>query len=383
MSTHETPVLIIGAGPAGLAVAGHLRRAGVPFEIIEQSRHVGETWRNHYDRLHLHTVKELSSLPYLEFPEEYPRYVSRQQIVDYFERYAAHFDIKPHFEQEVVSINKGKNQEWIVETEQGKKFIGRQVVIATGVNRTPYRPHFSGEENFQGTIIHSRAYRNPEPFVDQHVLVIGMGNTGAEIALDLCEAGIQCSISVRSPVNIVPRDVFGRPTQLTALTLAKLPDWLGDRIGLLIRRLVVGNLSKYGIRSPKLPPARQLRVEGKTPVIDLGTLPLIKAGKIRILPGIDHFTTDGVVCKDGSQHSFDAVILATGYRARVQDFLENIEPILDSYEAPRGCIGQGNFEGLYFIGFDNYTPGGILGTIRRDSAIIAEAIAQKAIRFVT
>ena len=374
MSIHETPVLIIGAGPAGLAVAGRLRREGVPFEIIEKSQHVGNSWRNHYDRLHLHTIKELSNIPHLDFPEDYPRYVSRQQLVNYFEKYAAHFEIQPNFGQEVSSVKREGEGRWMVKTEQGTQFTSRHVVLATGVNRVPYRPGFDEEENFQGAIIHSAAYRNPEPFVGERVLVVGMGNTGAEIALDLCEAGIECCISVRGAVNIVPRDIFGRPTQLTALALAKLPHWLGDRIGLLVRRLVVGDLSKYGVDSPKLAPTEQLRVGGKTPVIDLGTISLIKSGKLKVLPGINHFTTDSVVFKDDTQHTFDSVILATGYRARVQDFLTDIAPILDKYDAPRGCIGEGNYAGLYFIGYDNYTPGGILGTIRRDSGIIAEQV---------
>lgn len=376
MSTINTPVLIIGAGPAGLAVAGHLRRLNIPFEIIERGRHVGESWHKHYDRLHLHTVKELSSLPGLEFPADYPRYVSREQLIAYFERYAAHFDIRPHFGMEAVSIDRRAAGDWRVEMARGQDFTARRVVVATGVNRVPYRPYFDGEENFQGEVIHSWDYRNPAPFAGRRVLVVGMGNTGAEIALDLCEAGVETVLSVRSPVNIVPRDVFGRPTQLTALKLAKLPAWLGDAVGTLIRRLVVGNLTRYGIQTPKMPPARQLRVQGKTPVIDLGTLREIKAGRIRVRPGIDHFTPDGVVFKDSSQEVFDAVILATGYRARIQDLLDEIEPKLDQYDAPRGCVGEGPFEGLYFIGFDNYTPGGILGTIRRDAAVVAAAISE-------
>ena len=376
MSHHEAPVIIVGAGPAGLAVAGQLRTRNISFEIIEQSEHVGNSWRNHYDRLCLHTVKALSDLPFMEFPEDYPQYVTRQQLVDYYEEYAEHFHINPHFGQEVIWIERRADGRWELDTEQGNSYIGEHIILATGVNRVPNRPHFADEENFQGSIIHSRDYRNPKPYLGQKVLIIGMGNTGAEIALDLYEAGVKVCISVRSAVNIVPRDVFGRPTQLTALKLAKLPDWLGDGIGTIIRRLVVGKLDKYGIPTPKMPPAKQLRLEGKTPVIDLGTIPLIKSRKIKILPDINHFVTDGVVFKDGSQAAFDSIIICTGYRAMMSELLDNAEPILDKYDAPLGCIGEGDYDGLYFIGFDNYTPGGILGTIRRDSKIIGERIAE-------
>lgn len=369
----ETPVLIIGAGPAGLAIAGRLRRLNIPFEIIEKSDHVASTWHAHYDRLHLHTVKERSHLPHLPFPEDYPRYVSRQQLVAYYEMYAKAFDIKPHFGEEVISIKKS-NDHWRVKTLSGKKWDAQHVVIATGVNRSVNRPLFEGEETFQGRILHSRLYKNADAFHDQKVLVVGMGNTGAEIALDLSEHDIETYLSVRSPVNIVPRDTFAGPTQLTALRLSKLPIGLGDRLGNLLRTLMVGNLSKYGIPTPKLAPAAQLRIFGKTPVIDIGTVAQIKAGKIKVLPGIQHFEKDGVVFTNGEKHPFDTVILATGYHAKLQDFLEPTEDLLDAQGFPKTVIGTAQFDGLYFLGFDNYVAGGILGVIYRDSEKIATQI---------
>lgn len=372
----ETPVLIIGAGPAGLAIAGRLRRLHIPFEIIEKSEHVASTWHAHYDRLHLHTVKERSHLPHLPFPEDYPRYVSRQQLVAYYEMYAKAFDIKPHFGEEVISIKKS-NDHWRVKTLSGKKWDAQHVVIATGVNRSVNRPLFEGEETFQGRILHSRLYKNADAFHDQKVLVVGMGNTGAEIALDLSEHNIETYLSVRSPVNIVPRDTFAGPTQLTALRLSKLPIGLGDRLGNLLRTLMVGNLSKYGIQTPKLAPAAQLRTFGKTPVIDIGTVAQIKAGKIKVLPGIQRFEKDGVIFSNGKKHPFDTVILATGYHAKLQDFLEPTEDLLDAQGFPKVVIGNGKLEGLYFLGFDNYVAGGILGVIYRDSEKIANSIFSK------
>lgn len=372
----ETPVLIIGAGPAGLAIAGRLRRLNIPFEIIEKSDYVASTWHAHYDRLHLHTVKERSHLPHLPFPEDYPRYVSRQELVAYYEMYAKAFDIKPHFGEEVISIKKS-NDHWRVKTLSGKKWDAQRVVIATGVNRSVNRPLFEGEETFQGRILHSRLYKNADAFHDQKVLVVGMGNTGAEIALDLSEHDIETYLSVRSPVNIVPRDTFAGPTQLTALRLSKLPIGLGDRLGNLLRTLMVGNLSKYGIQTPKLAPAAQLRIFGKTPVIDIGTVAQIKAGKIKVLPGIQHFEKDGVVFTNGEKHPFDTVILATGYHAKLQDFLEPTEDLLDAQGFPKTVIGNGKQEGLYFLGFDNYVAGGILGVIYRDSEKIATDIRTK------
>ena len=368
-----TPVLIIGAGPAGLAIAGRLRQLSIPFEIIEKREEVASTWHEHYDRLHLHTVKELSHLPHLPFPEDYPRYVPRQKLVEYYARYAKAFDIQPHFGEEVIAIKK-QGDYWRVKTLAGKKWEAQHVVIATGVNRSVNRPLFEGEEKFQGRMLHSRLYKNADPFENQKVLVVGMGNTGAEIALDLSEHGVETYLSVRSPVNIVPRDTFAGPTQHTALKLAKLPPWLGDRLGTLFRTMLVGDLSKYGIQTPTLPPAAQMRTLGKTPVIDIGTVAQIKAGKIKVLPGISHFTKTEVAFTNGEQYAFDTVLLATGYQAKLQELLDDTEGLLDDHGLPKTLIGNEKWVGLYFLGFNNYVAGGILGVIYRDSEKIAASI---------
>jgi cation diffusion facilitator CzcD-associated flavoprotein CzcO len=198
-----------------------------------------------------------------------------------------------------------------------------------------------------------------------------MGNTGAEIALDLCEKGVDVCLSVRGPVNVVPRDVLGRPTQLTGLTLSRLPEWLGDRIGVALRRLTVGDLSRFGLVTPDLPPNAQLREEGRTPVIDVGTLDRIRSGEIEVLGAIDRLDGADVVFADGRRMPFDAVILATGYRPLLSDLLSGIAPRLSD---PPPVVGTGALEGLYFIGFDNHHPGGVLGAIFRESGAIVDDI---------
>ncbi len=373
---NEVPVLIIGAGPAGLAIAGRLRKQGIQFELLEKSERIANVWHEHYDRLHLHTVKELSHLPHLPFPDDYPRYVPRQKLVAYYEHYAQKFDIRPHFGEEVTALNKSDTG-WVAHTATGQSWKARYVVVAVGVNRAINRPVFPGEATFQGRILHSRLYKNATFFLGQRVLVVGMGNTGAEIALDLCEQGVSVGISVRSPVNIVPRDTFAGPTQRTALMLSKLPNGLGDWLGTQLRRLMVGDLSRYGLPTPNVPPAKQLRTTGKTPVIDIGTVAQIKAGNIKVFPAIQHFEADGVVFVNGEKQAFDTVLLATGYLAQFEDFIENANTLLDAYGWPKSCIAEGAHEGLYFLGYDNYVAGGILGVIYRDSETIAKDITAK------
>ena len=366
--------LIIGAGPAGLAVAGRMRNAGLEFEMLEQSENVGNAWHHHYDRLHLHTVKQYSYLPFMEFPEDYPTYVSRKQLTKYFEIYADKFNIHPQFGTEVTIVKKSQNGNWEVNTKSGKKLVAENIVIATGVNRIPHIPKFKGQDNFKGKIIHSRLYKNPQPFLNQRVLVIGMGNTGAEIALDLSEHDVPVYISVRSPINIVPRDLNGQPVQVTSKRLEKLPWGLGDWLGSKIRAIYFGDLKKYNIESSKMYPVVQLRETGKTPVIDIGTVAAIKAGKITVVKDIDYFTQRGVQFKNGEHIEFDQVILATGYRAKIEDLIEKGNELLDKHQIPKAPIADGFHKGLYFVGFDQYKLGGIFGTIFTDSEKIVEEL---------
>ncbi len=377
MSIIQTPNLIIGAGPAGLAVAGRLQKMGVPFEIIEQTNKIAWSWHNHYDRLHLHTVKQLSALPHLPFPESYPVYVPRLKLVTYYEQYAQHFNIQPHFHTSLQSARRKTNGHWSLKADTNTVFEAENVVFATGINRVPNFPTWKGQEDYKGKVIHSRYYKSPQPFAGQKILVVGMGNTGAEVALDLVENDAEAFISVRGPVNFVPRDVNGRPVQLTAKTLAKLPFGMGDWLGMQIRKRIIGDLSKYGVPMSAMNPTEQLLKTGKTPVIDIGTVAHIKSGKIKILPEIAHFTSNGVSFKNGASHDFDSVIACTGYRSQMEDFLEDTEELLDQYTVPKQVIGGGKFSGLYFVGFDNYKLGGILGTIITDSETIANDLKAK------
>lgn len=372
--TTETPTLIVGAGPAGLAVAGRMRRLGLPFEIIDGADSVAARWRTHYDRLHLHTVKQLSHLPYRPFPDDYPRYVSRDALVRYYEEYAEAFLIRPRFGQMVAAVRHAGDR-WHVQTEAGDVYMANNVVMATGANRIPNRPEIDGESRFAGRITHSSEYRNPEPFLGRSVLVVGMGNTGAEIALDLCEHGVEVAISVRGPVNIVPRDFLRRPTQLTARQLDRLPDRIADRIGLVLRRMTMGDLGRFGIASPKLAPVAQLRTRGKTPVIDVGTMARIKSGDIGVRPGVRCLDVRKVVFADGSEEAFDEVILATGYRPLIEQLVEDGSDLLDANGYPASVVGSGKHQGLFFTGFDNYQTGGVLGTLMEESEEIVEAIA--------
>jgi len=368
-ATRAPSAIIVGAGPAGLAVAACLARAHVPFTVLEQKESVAASWRGHYDRLHLHTNKGTSALPYLPFPRGYPRYPSRDQMIDYVETYARTFGIEPRFNEEVVAARR-RDGRWEVRTHTAT-YEAPHLVIATGLNREPVVPQWPGQERYRGRIVHSREYRNGRDFSGRRVLVVGIGNSGGEIAIDLHEHAARPSIAVRGPVNVLPRDILGIPVVVTAMAAGLLPPPVADAFNAPLLRLLLGNLRPLGLQAPPYGSLTQIARTGRIPMIDVGTIDLIKRGVITIRPGIERFVEDGVVFTDGRREAFDAVVLATGFRARVDSFLE-AQGLVDEHGNPRPDAALP--EGLYFCGF-NVVARGLLNQIGRDAKGIAAQIA--------
>ncbi len=368
--------IVIGAGPAGLASAACLSRRGIAARVFEQAANVGSTWRSHYDRLHLHTVKSHSALPGLAFPADVPKYPSRHEVIAYLEAYARHHRIAPEFGEPVVAVLP-TGEGWRVVTASGIDVHAHAVVVATGANRVPRMPTFPGQEGFGGRVLHSRDYRNADAFAGQRVLVVGMGNTGAEIALDLAERGITATLAVRSPLNIVRRDVLGRPTQLTSIMLDRLPPRVGEPVARFLRDLTVGDLGRWGITTAQQSPLRQLRLEGRTPVIDIGTVAAIRRGEILVRPGIERFEADGIVFTDGRTERFDTVLMATGFEPAVQAMFPATRLPLDAGGLPLETVGRGDRSGLGFVGFDTRQAGGLLRTIAAQAEEVAQALAAR------
>ncbi|OBQ59992.1 flavin-containing monooxygenase [Mesorhizobium erdmanii] len=357
-----TSVAIIGAGPAGLAVAACLRQAGIDFIIIEKELQAAPAWRRHYERVHLHTTKRYSSLPFVPFPKHYPRYVPRDLFVDYLDAYAQRFGFKPRFGETVKAITR-EGRGWRVEATSGS-LRAKHVVIASGYNAEPLRPGFAGVETFTGQTLHSADYRNATPFAGQSVLVIGMGNTGAEIALDLVENGALPTISVRGGVHIVPRELFGVPIQMVGMATRLGPQRFNDVLFPLILDLVQGRLEKYGLRRPGQGLLEQIAIASRIPVIDVGTIGKIRDGAIKVAPDIAEITERGARFADGNHSEFDAIIFATGYRPGYAKLLEpDIQPDRS------GVTAQASDLGLYLIGFHNAVTG-----LLREIGIEAQAI---------
>ena len=365
----STPsAIIVGAGPAGLAVASCLAHANVPFTVLEQKQGVAASWHDHYDRLHLHTNKGTSALPYMPFPRGYPRYPSRDQVIEYVETYARTFGIEPRFNEEVLAARR-RDGRWEVRTRTAT-YAAPHLVIATGLNREPVVPQWPGQESYRGRIVHSRDYRNGRDFSGHRVLVVGIGNSGAEIAIDLHEHAARPTIAVRGPVNVLPRDILGIPIVVTAMAAGMLPPPIADAFNAPLLRLLLGNLRPLGLQPPPYGSLTQIARTGRIPMIDVGAIDLIRRGVIAIRPGIERFVEDGVVFTDGRHEAFHAVVLATGFRARVDTFLE-AEGLVDEHGNPRRNAPLP--EGLHFCGF-NVVASGLLNQIGRDAKSIAAQI---------
>lgn len=366
--------IIVGAGPAGLAVGACLKQAGLPCLILEQTDKVGAAWHRHYDRLHLHTAKAYSALPFVPFPKEYPRYPSRLQVISYLETYARQFQLEPRFGQQVARA-RSVDRCWEVQTQE-VRYQATNLVIATGYTRKPYLPTWPGQSSFRGTLLHSSHYRNGRPFKHQTVLVVGFGNSGGEIALDLWEHGAQPSLAVRSPVNVIPRELLGIPILAIGLAQRRLPPRWADALNAPILRLAIGDLTRYGLRKLPHGPVTQIRGDARIPLIDVGTINLIKRGQIAVYQGIERFTEDGVIFTDGQHRPFEAVILATGYRPQVNTFLEGTSTIYDEHGTPLSSGRETSMPGLYFCGY-SVSPTGMLREIALEARRISAAIAQK------
>ena len=365
------PAVVVGAGPAGLATAACLKRRGIDALVLEAGPSLASSWRNHYDRLHLHTVKQQSHMPGLPFAPELPRYPSRADVVAYLEAYAAHFAIQPRTGEAVRRVRAGADGTFAVESERAT-YRARAVVVAAGLNREPKLPGPPDQDRFRGVVIHSRDYRNAERFVGQRVLVVGAGNTGAEIALDLAEHGARPTMALRSPVNIVPRDFLGMPTQLTAIRTRWLPIKLRDWIGRLVSRGAFGELARYGLPRPAFGPLTSIERRRRIPIIDVGTIAAIKRGDIAIKPGVQRFSETGAVFFDRSEGDFDAVILATGYRPALAEMVD--ARVLDGDGCPHDWRGGGAQPNLFFVGYTQPATG-LLRQIGIDAEAAAAAIA--------
>lgn len=373
--------IIVGGGPSGLAVAACLRAKGIPSVVLERAHCIASLWQlNTYDRLRLHLPKKYCELPLTPFPSCFPTYPTKRQFMTYLEAYAREHGVRPRFNEAVVAAEYDEALGfWRVRTAtQGepveeREYLCRWLVAATGENAEAVVPELEGAADFGGPIVHTSSYKSGDAFRGKRVLVVGCGNSGMEVCLDLCDNAAKPTIVVRDSVHVLPREMLGLSTFGLAMWLLKwLPLRVVDALLLLLARLVLGNTAKFGLRRPQLGPLRLKALAGKTPVLDAGALDLIKSQRIKVrASGVERLAKRGAEFVDGAAEEFDAVILATGYRSNVPRWLKAKEVLFGE----KGGLGSGwklGNKGLYAVGF---TKRGLLG-VSLDATRIAADIEE-------
>ena len=360
-------IIVIGAGASGLAAAAELKRAGEEVVVLERDD-VGAVWASRYDRLHLHTVRWLSGLPGYGIPKRFGKWPARDRVAEYLRLYAA-FHLLDVRTGVVVERIEREGDRWVVRTSTGPLSADR-VVIATGVSNVPFIPDWPGADGLD--IVHSAAYRNASSYRGRRVLVVGTGNSGAEIAVDLVEGGAsEVLLAVRTPPAIVRRDTLGVPSQLFGIASSHLPTGVADRIAAGIRRVAIPDLEALGLPAPERPYSAFLE-RRVIPIVDVGLAAAVKEGRVRVVAALTVFEDGVAVLDDGDRVAVDAVVAATGFRTGLEPLVGHLgvldergRPLVHDVEEPAGSPG------LHFVGFE-VTLG---GTLRR-AGIEAKQLAQ-------
>lgn len=330
----EVDVVVVGGAAAGLSSAACLAHEGLKVVVLEKNEQAGDIWRSRYHRLHLHDIAEECHLPHLPLPDSFPKYPSRQQFAQYLDAYWKCLGLDLRLLHVVESAEKDASGKWKVSvrnvTTRGKTlFTATHLVIANGIYNDPLIPALENASEYQGLQLHSSRYTNAKDLglVNKKVLVVGWGNSGSEIAVDLVEHGAKPTLLARSPQVIVPRHVMQVAEEViyTHLKpLGKIPfGWtLFLPIGAMLdiwakfetRRTYKTDLSSLGFLPHWAGPLLNFIMNDAPPVMDVGTVQCAKDGKLKVInKGIKGMWKDGVVFEDGSQEAFDAVVFATGY----------------------------------------------------------------------
>lgn len=297
----------------------------------------------------------------MPFPAYFPTYVPRKDFLKYLDDYASHFKIDPMFHSFVKFAKYDEDRKkWRVEAEivGGRSteedggvrwYEGEFLVVATGETSDAFIPEVDGLSEFKGEVIHSTEYKSGEGFEDKKVLVVGAGNSGSEIALDLSNHGAKTSIVVRSPIHITSR----WSTSLGLMSLAIMPLHLVDSFLVLVSKIMYGDLTKYGIQRPKEGPFFLKGRDGKYPVVDVGTVKKIKSGEIQVLPTLKNIKSGGneVVFENGKCYQFDAIVFATGFKRSTHLWLQG-DDFLNKDGLPKAMYPNHwkGENGLYFVG---------------------------------
>lgn len=365
-------VCVIGAGPAGLAVARALLRAGVPFDVFERGDRVGGIWDTQrpgspvYESAHFISSRqaETSRFGGHPFSRDVADYPSRIQVRDYLERFATATGVRPHirFGADVTRVEPD-GTDWLVTLDGQPPGRYRAVVCASGSLSEPNMPEVPGR--LDGRVRHSTTYHSARELAGKRVLVVGAGNSGVDIACDAARVAERTLLSLRRGYWFFPKHIAGIPTDVVLSGGARLPEWLRPPSLDALLELVAGNPAQFGLASPEHPPL------ASHPIMNSEVLHHLGHGRIDPRPAVDRFDGPVVRFADGSDDEVDEVILATGYRAALPYLAEGMLRFEGGHR-PELYLTMFSREhsGLYAVGMIE-TNSGVFGLFDRMGALVA------------
>ncbi|AXQ28512.1 NAD(P)/FAD-dependent oxidoreductase [Solimonas sp. K1W22B-7] len=309
-------VCIVGAGPAGLSVARALKRRGIPYDQFERHDDVGGIWdlsnpgTPMYHSAHFISSRGTSGFYDFPMPDDYPDYPSNRQILAYTRSFARAFGLYDaiRFRTAIEQVDKD-GESWRVRLDSGELRRYRAVVCATGTNWHPRLPRHEG--HFNGEIRHSVTFKHADEFRGKRVLIVGLGNSGADIACDAAANADAAFVSVRRGYHFIPKHVFGIPVDEFANSGPQLPMWLQRPAMSLLLRMVLGDTSRTGMPRP------DHRLFESHPLLNSQLLHYLQHGDIKAKGDVRCFDGDHVVFADGSREKIDLVLYATGYNMSI------------------------------------------------------------------
>jgi putative flavoprotein involved in K+ transport len=366
--------IVIGAGAAGLAAAAELGRRGMDALVLERTDGIGTSWQNRYEGLRLNTARAFSAPRHSRIPRHAGRWPTREAFVAHLRGYAEREEIA--IEQEVEALRIDRDEDGFVVKTSREPRAARFVVVATGYDHTPALPAWPGRESFAGELIHAASYRSAARFRGKEACVVGAGNTGTEIAVQLHRAGAsRVRIAVRTPPNIVPLEPLGIPITLFA-ALGEGQSAGADLFGRVVQRLAWGDLSRHGLPPAPYGIGTELRLKGLGPVVDRGFVRLLKQGHIEVVPAVEGFDGARVLLAEGRRIQPEVVIAATGYRMGLEPLVGHLG-VLRPTGQPLCIRGETSpaAPGLFFSGY--WLPAsGQLPAMRRTTRRIGREIAR-------